>query len=70
MSNEMTIQTNDIEPFQIGVAKNHEICLNSDRFTPESPIQDIHLLSEVPEVLELHQAKVETARLAFSEKPF
>ena len=61
MSNELTILSNDIKSFQIGVAKNDEIWLNSDRFIPESSIQDMRLLSDVPEVLEMHQTKVEPA---------
>ena len=68
MSDQMTISPNDIKPRQIGVAKNNEIWLNSDRFIPESSIQDLELLSDVSEVGKIHQTKVESARLTLFRK--
>ena len=70
MSNEPAISSNGIKPTQNSIAKSHEIWLNSDRFTPESSTQDMHFLSDAPEILELHQTKVESARLVLSEKTF
>lgn len=61
MINGIKISSNDAKLFKIGVAKNHKIRLNSGCFIPESSIKDIHLWSDVPEVLEMYQTKVEPA---------
>jgi hypothetical protein len=61
MSNGIRTSSNDAKPFKIGIAKHHEIRLNSGCFIPESSIKDIHLWSDVPEVLEMYQTKVEPA---------
>jgi hypothetical protein len=70
MSDKIAISLSGIKPSKIAVAKNNEIWLNFDQFNPESSIPGMHLLSDVPEILEMQQTKVESAFLALSEKPF
>jgi len=65
----LTISSRGLKPVRIGIAKIHKILLYSDRFIPESPMKYIYLLSDVPEVLEMYQTKVGSARLDLSEKP-